>query len=544
MRAARLPHSVVLAALFCAAQAPAVGEAQPRPQARFSFYELRLGVDASASSLRGCVRAVGRAAANSSVKSISFDLASSMIVDSATATVGRGRSRLDIAHHASQLILVRSTPWSSGELIDVTTCYHGAPSKDAVAFIGSGDSARIASYGLPRSAREWWPSEDDQVHKVDSVDIAITAPEALTAVSNGRQVARSANGDGTATTRWSVRYPIYPDVVSIAIAKYVAFSLPYRTINGQDLPLEFFVFPEDEVKARTDFSSIPSILAHHEARFGPYPFPREKYGIAEFPIESFREHQTIPSLGPHFITGTHVNDWILAHEVAHQWFGNSLTVQSWSDAWLNEGFATYAAWLWIERTNGRAAYDSIIAERVKPDFPHAVHVADTLDFDKMFDRVTFSKGALVLHMLRHVVGDDAFFRALRKYATENAYGHVTTASFRSICERESGRPLRWFFDEWISRSGEPSYSVEWSQHRAAGGFAVRVVLSQRQDSSTFTMPVDVLLRTSRGASARTISDTARMQVSTYFTRDSVIDVSIDPGHWILKRHPHENPSHK
>ena len=274
------------------------------------------------------------------------------------------------------------------------------------------------------------------------------------------------------------------------------FNLPYQTANGTSMPMSFFVYPADEAKARVDFSVLPDVMTYYASILGEYPFLREKYGVAEFRQQSFREHQTVPSLGAAFITGDHKNDQVLAHELAHQWFGNALSVSNWSHVWLNEGFATYSALLWMEHSKGKAAYDASIAARMKLQFPWAVYIRDSTDVGHMFGAVTFQKGALVLHMLRHVMGDSAFFRSLKAYVAENKYHNVATADWQRVCERESHQSLDRFFQQWVYGTGMPSYKLEWTQRRSGNGFAaVDLTVTQEQDSTLFAMPIDIALRT-------------------------------------------------
>ncbi len=501
---------------------------------RITYYDLRVEVLPDAKAIRGCVRAIGHVGA-SSLPALRLELAPALVVDSAVGRSRRAVQRLEVGRDGYDVLLRSSAAWRAHDSLDLTVCYHGMPSANALAFMGRGDSARIGSYGLPYSAREWWPAHDAPAPKADSADIEITAPAGLTAVSSGRLMGRVPHGDGSATTHWSVRYPIYPDVLSLAIARYAPFSLEYRNPRGRRVPLQFYVFPEDEAKARTDFSTLPAILAHHAARFGEYPFLREKYGVVEFPFESFREHQTIPSYGPRYITGDHRNDWILAHELAHQWFGDALTVRNWSDVWLNEGFATYAAFLWIERAQGKAAYDSVVSARMKLDYPAPVFIADSLDVDHMFTPATFFKGALVLHMLRHMLGDALFFRTLRRYVTENLYTNVTTGTFERVCERMAHHQLDWFFREWIYGTGAPEYRLEWSERRADRGFIVELTVQQTQDGSTFTMPLDIALHTTGGTRLETVMDSVHTLRAAFAVPDSVTGVELDPGNWVLKR---------
>ncbi|MGH8188617.1 MAG: M1 family metallopeptidase, partial [Steroidobacteraceae bacterium] len=322
-------------------------------------------------------------------------------------------------------------------------------------------------------------------------------PQPLVAASNGKLVATDANGDGTRTYRWQVQYPIYPDVISVAIGEYTMFEDRYRAADGTTMPLVYYVFPEDEEKARVDFSVLPDMMRSHVERFGEYPFLREKYGVAAFMTHSFREHQTLPSYSRKLITGDHTNDAILAHELAHQWFGNSLTVRDWRHVWLNEGFSSYAAMLWQERREGRAAYLAALARSEQYDIEGSVFIDDVTDRKWMFVATTFEKGPWVLHMLRHVMGDDRFFAALRAYVAQYSYKNVTTEDFRAVCERFYGKPLDWFFQQWIYGVSRPTYQVSWTSGKQDGEIALTI--RQMQTSApAFTMPIDVRITTSKG----------------------------------------------
>jgi aminopeptidase N len=498
------------------------------------YYDVAVSVDPDTRAITGQT-IVHLAVRGDSASDVTLDLADRMIVDSAIDCARQPYARLAVDRPTNQVRLRTDHVWSRGNTVTVAVFYHGQPDTSVVAFVGDGDSARIATYGLPYSARQWWPSIDVPSQKADSVDIEITAPENLAAVSNGRLVRRVSHADGTATTHWAVRYPIYPDVISLAIARYATFSLVYRTADGDSMPMPFFVFPADEAKARIDFSTLPAIMAHHAAKFGEYPFLREKYGVAEFSFDSFREHQTIPSYGAGRITGDHRYEWILAHELAHQWFGNALTVRSWSDVWLNEGFATYAAWLWYEQSRGRAAYDSIVAQRMRAEYRTPLFVADSSNVDEMFTAATFFKGALVLHMLRHVLGDEVFFRALREYVAANRYGTVVTANFQSACEAAAGRRLDWFFQEWVMRPDVPTYRLTWSNRQTSSGYEIDVSVEQAQAGAPFTMPLDIAVRTAGRTVMRTIVDSARTMRLSIPTAERATAVVLDPDNWVLKR---------
>jgi aminopeptidase N len=431
---------------------------------RLTYIDLRVTVLPASHALAGHVRLVASRSGRTTVD-LPVDLSDSMTVDS--VRVGGARSEAAVREPGRIRVpfaaLMRVTPEGqpgggrAGRLRpagavssrEVEVWFHGSPPRRAVAFTEHAGSPRIASYGLPNSARQWWPTLDAPSQKADSADIYVTAPESLTVASNGRIVRRSSNGDGTATSHWAVRYPIYSDVISIAVARYAVLRGSYRSTNGRTVPLAFFVFPDDSVKAVEDFSIVPGVLAFLESRLGPYPFPAEKYGIAEFDRPSFREHQTVPSLGASFITGKHAADAVIAHEAAHQWFGNSITVPGWEDIWLNESFSEFMAWEWLRHARGKVTYDSVLADARKQEYHGALaHVAPD-DFASMFGPLTFQKGPLVLSMLRDLMGERAFGAAMRSYVKEHSRKLGSTADFRRACERASGKQLGAFFEKWV-----------------------------------------------------------------------------------------------
>jgi pimeloyl-ACP methyl ester carboxylesterase len=338
--------------------------------------------------------------------------------------------------------------------------YHGAPQANSLAFSEGGGHFSAATYGLPYRASGWWPSPGSTTMKADSADVRITVPNRYVAVSNGLLKSKSVGPVGWVTYHWAERYPIYPDMVSIAVAEYASFSDSVLMGDGHTMPLTFFVFPSDSDKARRDFRVFPELIRYFETVLGPYPFSREKYGVAEFARQSFREHQTVPSLGSTFITGDRKNERVLAHELAHQWFGNSLSVRNWKDVWLNEGLATYAALMWLEHDRGRAAYDTEIERLAMQRYEGTILLDDSINIARMFTSTTFEKAALMVHALRLRMGDTRFRAALRNYTEQNKYGLVTTDDFQAAMETECGESLDSFFRSWLDAEGFlPAFGV-------------------------------------------------------------------------------------
>jgi aminopeptidase N len=509
----------------------AVGIAVATGAMDVQHYGLDLRVDPASKSLRGQVE-IRAQLLSSTPTELALDLSRALTVD-AVALNGKPT---DFRRNGDQiLVAVKDSP-PKGKPLSIVVTYHGTPEGKGFTFAERNGQPAISNYGLPFTARHWWPSKDDPSDKADSADIAITVPAPLTAASNGKLVATDTNADGTRTFHWRVGYPIYPDAVSVAIAEYVVFEDRYTASNGTSMPLQFYVFPPDEAKARQDFSVIPDIMRSHVQRFGEYPFLREKYGVAEFATYSFREHQTLPSYAEKLITGDHANDAVLAHELAHQWFGNSLSVRDWRHVWLNEGFATYAAMLWQEGRDGHAVYRTEMNKLAQEELHGPIFMTDVTDSKKLFGAVTFDKGAWVLHMLRHVMGDRQFFDALRAYVAEYSYRNVSTEDFRAVCERAYGKSLEWFFAQWIYGVSRPSYRVSWT---AADGRLVLTIRQVHADAAAFTMPIDVLVETASGAERHTVwndrsEQTFEIPLGDKAAHAAIETVAIDPDDWILK----------
>jgi aminopeptidase N len=489
-------------------------------------YGLDLRIDPAAKSVRGVVE-VRALLLSTPPTELTLDLSRVLSVDAVTLD----GTPADFRRQDDQILIGVKQPLPTGKLFSMTVTYHGTPQGNGFTFTERNGQPAISSYGMPFTARQWWPNKNDPADKAASADIAITVPAPLTAASNGKLVATDANADGTRTFRWRVGYPIYPDTISIAIAQYTVFEDRYRAANGQTMPLVFYVFPAHEQQARRDFSVIPDMMRSHAQRFGEYPFLREKYGVAEFATYSFREHQTLPSYAEKLITGDHANDAVLAHELAHQWFGNSLSVRDWRHVWLNEGFSTYAAMLWTERRKGAAAYRTEMNKIAEGDLRGPIFMADVTDTRKLFGAATFDKGAWVLHMLRRVMGEEKFFKALREYVREYSYRNVTTEDFRAVCERVHGKDLDWFFAQWVYGVSRPAYRVSW----AAADEQLALTLQQVQSEDVFTMPLDLSVTSASGTTRHTFWNDSKKQVFRIALRSSDIkNVTIDPDGWILK----------
>lgn len=416
------------------------------PSWRLRYVDLHVVIYPASGQLTGNVNLTVAAAPGAST--LTLDVADPLTVDSARVRGPAGAAVQGIRERGHLRFPIPAVP--RAQLFHIAVWYHGRPAPRAVGFTGQTPAYRAASFGLPNSAREWWPTLDDPLEKADSADIWITAPANLVAASNGRWIGQaSIHGGKETTTHWAVRHPIYPDALSFAVADYAVTRSEASLGDGTRVAVQFYAFPEDSAKAASDFGSVPAILSFYMSRLGPYPFADEKYALVEFARPSFREGQTVSHIGAALITGNHDAERVVAHEVAHQWFGNSLTVRSWEDIWLNESLSEYMAWQWIKASRGDSAYVALVTAAVAAPAPAAIVPANPADLRTMFGPATFQRGPAVLAMLEKLIGGEPFGRALRAYATRHAYGVVATADFQHACETASGMSLDTFFAHWI-----------------------------------------------------------------------------------------------
>lgn len=454
------------------------------------------------------------------------------LIDALTVTrVSVGGKTLSFSH-SHDVLAIQLAPLSTFKSATLSIDYEGTPVGDGFTFGQHSGVSIVESYGLPSTAKQWWPSIDAPSGKAkNGMDMEITVPGGFVAASNGNLVNQLKNPDGTITFHWSEQYPIYPDTVGLTVTNFETFDLSYKS-DGAEFPIRFYVFPEDLDKARKQFPVLLSMLQSHIKHFGPYPFSREKYGIAEFTVDSFREHQTMPSLGAKLITGDNSRDFVLAHESAHQWFGNSISVKNWSHIWLNEGFASYAYALWREDVGGTLAYQDAMKGMIR-DFPGSIFIRNTTDVNQLFSNTTFRKGAWVLHMLRHVLGDDTFFKSLKAYVARFSYSNADTEDFRAVCEEVSGQKLNWFFAQWIYGEGEPKYKLNWRMSESGSGSILIIHVDQIQEGQIFRMPLDVDVQTSQGTFHFQIDNRKKEEDFSIPVSGPITDVQLDPNGWVL-----------
>lgn len=503
-------------------------------------YDLRLDIDVVHESILGSVT-VWAAPLSAGLASVALDLVDSLEV-SAVLEAGTPAA---FTHENDLLTVSLSRAYAAGDTIRLDVSYGGRPTVEndelrdaAFAFDRHGptfaERNQVVVYTIsePYFARAWWPCKDVPNDKA-TIRLDVTVPDTLIVASNGVLESETNLPDGKKTFVWREDYPIATYLVSLAISNYEVFSHHYQYAPADSMPVIYFVYPEDADTARIGFASTVAMIGFYSDVFGPYPFLEEKYGMAEFGWDSgAMEHQTCTSMGSRFVRRTGYDD-VIAHELAHQWWGDLVTPAAWADVWLNEGFATYSEALWAEHGGGFEAYrDYMAGLRFDRPFEGTVY-----DPDVLFGLTVYWKGAWVLHMLRYVMGEARFFDALRDYRAAFAYGNATTADFQGVCEANYGESLAWFFDEWVYGEGEPAWAYYWAQSPANGRTSVELTLRQLQTGQVFTMPVDIRFEFEGAPAADTtvtVWSARRVDGWSFSLSRPVASVSVDPDGWILK----------
>jgi aminopeptidase N len=409
-------------------------------------YQLKLRYDPAGNQLTAS--ATIKATATENLSRFDLDLSGltvqSVTVDGVPATSTRDKD---------ELVITPARDLARGAGFTAEIGYGGqpgpvSPNLGAGGFLHSGGEA--VAIGQPESASAWFPVNDHPSDKA-TYAIEVTVPEGVSAISNGVLAARTTTG-GWTTWRWTEQAPMASYLVTLAVGRY-----RLRTGQHDGKPVLTAVaasLPEggtaDRAMART--TEITDFLA---SQFGPYPF--DAYGgivVDDNRVGYALETQSRPVYGPAFFRGDDAS-WVVAHELAHQWYGDSVSVRRWQDIWLNEGFASYAEWLWAEHEGGRSVRQAFEDEYQRStDEVWQVPPGDP-GVDKLFSRSVYKRGAMTVQALRMTVGDGAFFRILRAWAAEKRDGNGTTAEFIALAERVSGKSLRALFDAWLYQKSKP-----------------------------------------------------------------------------------------
>ena len=389
------------------------------------------------------------------------------------------------------------------------------------------------SLSEPYGSRDWWPCKNGLDDKADSIDIIITTPSQYKAASNGLLQSETLIAGGTKKiTHWKHRYPIATYLMCFAVTNYAVFNNTVQ-LGNVTLPMQTYCYPEQLTSFQNGTQNVLDALQLFHNNFGDYPFIKEKYGHVQFGWGGGMEHQTST-----FIVS--INEGLIAHELAHQWFGDKITCGSWEDIWLNEGFATHLASFYMENkypattiANRKSVIDNITSA-----IGGSVKVDDTTNVGRIFDgRLSYNKGSYLLYMLRWKLGDSTFFKAIKAYQKDAAviYGFAKTDDLKKHVELASGQNLTEFFNQWYTGQGYPTYNVQWTP---VGSSNVKITINQTTSHpsvSFFKMPLALQFKNATQQKTIVVDNTTQGQTflkNIGFVADSVF---IDPDYWLISK---------
>lgn len=496
------------------------------------YYKIDLTLTYSPNYLKGNVTVKSKVT-RPLITNFFLDLKNNLTVDSVVSN----SASLNFNHTDDKLTIFLPAPLYLDDEFTVTVFYQGIPVPSgfgSFVFDEHNGYPSIWTLSEPYGAKDWWPCKDTPGDKADSADIIITCSTDLIPVSNGKLISAAGNGNGTHTYHWNSSYPIAHYLISLAISNFTFYGDYFHYSQSDSMPVVHYVYPEDflEIKPLLD-KTIPMLETFSE-KFGPYPFLREKYGHAQFG-QGGMEHQTISSMGIW-------DEGVVAHELAHQWFGDKITCETWEHIWLNEGFATFSEGVWIEAVSGKQAYKEFIEYHMirSKDAAGSIYVQDISQIGNIFNGArSYSKGGIVLHMLRGVFGDSLFYQILKNYLDDPqlAYGTAVTEDFKRHAEIVYGKSLEYFFNQWIYGENYPKYFVTWSFEEKNNGITkIKLIIDQTANSNPvyFTMPVQIKINTNLGDTTVTIFNDQQAQEFEFDIKGKPIDFSFDPENLILK----------
>ncbi len=437
-------------------------------------------------------------------------------------------------HVGDKVTVTLDAAYNTGQQFSVSFSYGGKPLAGA-AYWGSHGSPSVrimATFVEPFYARYWWIGKDVLDDKC-TFEMWVTVPDTHVVAGNGLLQGVDPMPGSKLRYRWEEINPMIPYLASLAIADYQIYSTTYDHL-GDTMPMSFYMVPEHNTASwRNICDTYVTMTEVFSDKFGQYPFINEKGGMAETPTGPFfMEHQTIPSMP------TFAYLWVNSHELAHQWWGDMVTCETWGDIWLNEGFASFSEAIWEEFKPGGSttAYHDWMNGRWPYSTDAQVYVTDVNNDNAIFDNIVYDKGAWVVHMLRHVLGDTAFFQALLDYRAAFTGDSATTAEFISSVSATAGYDLSFFTDQWVMNPGSPDYDYGWQHIQAGGQDYLLLRVSQTQSGRGYpemTMPVDIRVTTGLGTITYVVWCAAAVETFAIPIAGTPTQVRLDPDEWIM-----------
>ena len=464
---------------------------------------------------------------NDRVKVVALDFAG-FVVEQVTengraARLRRAGDRINIALRGN---------YKRGDRCLIAIKYHGRTRRGLYIKRNKFGSRTVFADNWPNGAHYWFPAIDHPYDKA-TVEFFVTAPDRYDVVANGALIETRSLQNGTRLTHWSESVPIPTYCMVIGAAEFSIIN----SGSQSGIPLLYYLYPKDRNNGLRDYGRAMQMVEFYTNLIGPYPY--EKLALVQSSTRfGGMENASNIFFDEDAFTGSGQMEDTVAHEIAHQWFGDSVTEGDWHHLWLSEGFAQYFGHLFFEHAEGRdrlvslmladkASYLNEQGANLRPIYDPSIG-----DLSKLLNQNNYAKGSWVLHMLRRLMGDERFFAGIRDYYQTYRDRNALTSDFQQVMQSHAGQGLDWFFKEWIYEPHYPTYDVVWRWDETAKELRVRI--TQKQEGATFRMPLDVEIKTNGTAQREVIEVSEREQTFTFKLASKPSGVAIDPDEWVLK----------
>lgn len=462
--------------------------------------------------------------------SVIFDLAllnktgKGMLVDSVYGTDILGFSKGE-----QNILIVTKKKYKTGDAATFTILYHGIPADGLIISKNKYNHRTFFADNWPNRAHNWILCKDDPADKA-SVEFIVTAPSHYKVVSNGVLQNETVSGNNK-ITHWKEDVLLPTKVMVIGVADFAVDTS--GIVNG--IPVTSWVFSEKSKEGFADYAEAKDILPFFINYIGPYGY-KKLANIQSKTIFGGMENASAIFYFENSVNGAQKNTDLLAHEIAHQWFGDMATEKAFSHLWLSEGFATYMTNIYIEAKNGKTAMDKRLQKDRKEviDFVKQTNrpVVDSVSpLMELLNANSYQKGGWVLHMLRHELGDTVFHSIIKKYYDHYKGSNADTYDLLAVAEEVSKKDLHQFFKQWLFTPGVPQLNIAWQYHTKTKKISITV--KQKQQQGAFTFPLDIALQTKKGVVKKNISITKTEETFTLPVKDVVNNIEADPDTYLL-----------
>lgn len=500
-----------------------------------TFYHLDLSVSDTSTYIEGFT-SINLKSLVPSLSKIQLDFTSEITTDSVTVDGHKAR----FTHESDIITINLPDPAAIHQSIATTIYYHGLENTSTRNQGITHDHVRSFNKDItwtlsePFASKNWFPCKQVLTDKADSVYIYLSTNRNRKAGSNGILTNEVPLPDNRVRYEWKCRYPIAYYLISFSVSDYMDYSFYVKNGSATDSILVQNYIYNDSAYLKQNKASIDKtadLIQLYSSLFGEYPFKNEKYGHCVAPMGGGMEHQTMTTL-------VNFGFLLVAHELSHQWFGDQVTCKSWQDIWINEGFASYSEYIANQYLVSQSEADNWIVRynRFVRSLPYGsvyVPVSDKNDEYRIFDsRLSYKKGASVIHMIRQEVGnDELFFSILKAFLQQHQYNNANAEDFRAVLEQKTNRDFGWFFNQWFYGQGYPTHNISWDQRNDT------LYINSLQTVSSETPVFNVLLEFKASfATGDTIfsfrQDASFNRWQVYIPKE-IKSVKTDPHYWLL-----------